>query len=91
MQTPGSLILKQDPEIIIHNSDPLILIPNELDITSTPYFDTTIIAYEIEVLPAGKKIAFNLLDYEDFTIPYITDKIPNSPAGHQFTIQTKSL
>ena len=39
--------------------------------------------YEIELPPLGKKVGFNLLDDEDFKIPYITDTIPNSPAGHQ--------
>ena len=29
------------------------------------------------------------MDYEDFTIPYITDAIPNSLAGHQLTSQAK--
>ena len=32
------------------------------------------ITYEIELSPSGKKVGFNLLDYEDFKIPYITDK-----------------
>ena len=31
----------------------------------------------------------NLLDDEDFTIPYITDTIPNYPAGHQLLSQAK--
>ena len=35
------------------------------------------------------KIGFNLLDYEDFTIPYITDPIPNSPDDHQLPTQGK--
>ena len=39
--------------------------------------------------PSGKKIGFNLLDDEDFTIPYITDTIHNSPAGHQLPYQAK--
>ena len=43
------------------------------------------ITYDIELPPSGKKIGFNLLDDEDFKTPYITDIIPNSPAGHQLT------
>ena len=39
--------------------------------------------------PFGKKVVFNLLDDEDFTIPYITDTIPNSSAGHQLPAQAK--
>ena len=35
------------------------------------------------------KIGFNLLDYGDFTIPYIIDTIPNSPAVHQLMTQVK--
>ena len=81
--TPGSLLLQQDPESHFHNSDLLNLIPCEIDIISTTFCDTTILTYEIELPPSGKKFGFNLLDGEDFTIPYITDTIPNSPAGHQ--------
>ena len=51
--------------------------PCELDLTSTPFSNTTIIIYKIELPPSGKKVGINLLDDEDFTIPYITDTIPN--------------
>ena len=71
------------------HSDLLNLIPCEINLTSTPFSDETIITYEIELPPSGKKIGFNLLDDEDFTIPYITDTIPNSPAGHQLPSQAK--
>ena len=36
-----------------------------------------------------KKIGFNLLDDEDFTIPYIIDTILNAPDGHKLTTQAK--
>ena len=81
--TPGYLLLQQDLESFIHNSELLNLIPCELDIKSTLFCDTTILTYEIELPPSGKKIGFNLLDYEDFIIPYVTDKIINSPSGCQ--------
>ena len=29
------------------------------------------------------------MDYEDFTIPYINDTIPNQPAGCQLPAQAK--
>ena len=45
------------------------------------------ITYEIELPPSGKKVGFNLLDDEYFTIPYITDTISNSSAVHQLTSQ----
>ena len=83
------MLLRQDPEGHIHNSDLLNLIPCELDLTSTSFRDDTIIIYDIELPPSGKKIGFNLLNDEDFTIPYITDTIPNSPAGHQLPSQAK--
>ena len=35
------------------------------------------ITYEIELPPSEKKVVFNLLDDEDFTIPHITDTVPN--------------
>ena len=35
--TPGSLFLKQDHEIICHNQDLINLIPCEIDATSTPF------------------------------------------------------
>ena len=61
----------------------------ELDITSTPFFDTIILTYKIELPNSGNKVSFNLLDDEDFTTPYITDTIPNFPAGHQPPSQDK--
>ena len=87
--TPGSLLLRQDPEGHIHDSDLLNLIKWKLDITSNTFSDETIITYEIELPPSGKKIGFNLLDDEDFTIPYINDTNPNSPAGNQLPSQAK--
>ena len=45
--SPGYLLLRQDPEILIHNSKLLNLIICELDITSTTFSDTTILTYEI--------------------------------------------
>ena len=65
------------------------MIPCELDPKYTPFCDTKILTHEIELPPSGKKVGFNLLDDEDFTIPYITDKITNSPAGHQLPAQAK--
>ena len=61
----------------------------ELDLTSTPFCDTKIITYEIELPPSGNKIGFNLLDDEYFTIPFVTKTIPNSPSGHQLPTQDK--
>ena len=87
--TPGSLLLWQDSEGHIHNSDLLNMIPCELDLTYTSFRDEIIIKYNIELPPSGKKIGFHLLDDEDFTIPYITNTIPNSPAGHQLPSQAK--
>ena len=37
-----------------------------------------------------KKVDFNLLDDEYFIIPYITDTIPNSSAGHQLPEQANN-
>ena len=73
---PYYLLLQQDPESIIHNSDLLKFILRELDLTSTQLCDTTILTYEIELPPDGRKIGINLLDDEDFTIPYVTNTIP---------------
>ena len=46
-RTPGSLLLRQDPEGNIHDSDLLNLITCELYLTSTPFRDTTILKYKI--------------------------------------------
>ena len=81
--TPGYLILCKDPEGPIHESDLLNLIACKLDLTSTPFSDTQIITYGIELPPSVNKVGFNLLDDEYFTITYITDTTPNSPADHQ--------
>ena len=57
--------------------------------SSTPFSDETMITYDIELPTSGKKIGFSLLHDEDFIIPYITDTIPNSPAGHQLPSHAK--
>ena len=67
------------------------MIPCELDIKSNPFSDTTILTYEIELPPAGNKIRFNLLDYEDFTIPCVIDKITNETASNQIITQAKKM
>ena len=69
----------------------LKLVPCYLDIKSTPLHDATIITYVIYLPPSENEISFNLLYDGDFTILYIIDKIPNSPAGHQFPIQAKII
>ena len=45
--TPGSLLLRQDPDSHINNSDLLKLIPCEPGLTSTPFRDTKIITCKI--------------------------------------------
>ena len=45
-RTTGSLLLQQDPEGHIHDSELINLIPCELDITSTQFSDETIITYD---------------------------------------------
>ena len=72
--TQSYLLLQKYPGSLIHNSDILNLIPCELDLTSTKFSNTKIITYEIDLPPSGNKIGFNLLDVEDFTINYVTDK-----------------
>ena len=67
------------------------MIPCELDIEFTDFFDTKMITYEIELHPSGRKVGFNLLDDEYFTIPYITDTIPNSSAVHQHPDRLKEM
>ena len=66
--------LRKDPESHVHNSDLLNLIPCQLDLITTPFSDATILTYEIELPTSVKKVGFNLMDDEYFTIPYITDK-----------------
>ena len=65
------------------------MIPCELDLVSTPFCDTKVLIYEIELPPDEKKIGFNSLDDEYFMTPYVTETIPNSPDGHQLTTQAK--
>ena len=45
--TPVYLLLQQYPESLIHNSYSLDLIPNELNLTSTPFRDTKLLTYEV--------------------------------------------
>ena len=65
----------------------LNLIPYKLYLIPNPFSDIKIIAYEIELPPAGNKIGVNLLDDEDFTIPSIIYTIPNSPDINRLTTQ----
>ena len=60
-----------------------------LYLTYNPFCDTTILTYEIELPSSGKKIGFNLLNDEYFTILYVVDTTPHSPAGHQLLTQAK--
>ena len=59
------------------------MIACEIDLTSTTFSNTTIPSYEIELTPFVNKIGFNLLEDEEFTIPYVTDTIQNSLDVHQ--------
>ena len=43
----GSLLIQQDPERHVFNTDLLNFIPCELYLTSTTFFNTTILTYEI--------------------------------------------
>ena len=87
--TPGSLLLQQDSEILLHHLDLINFIPRKIDLTSTLFRDTTMTTYEIELHPSGKKIGFNSLDNEYFTIHYVIDTTPNSPVGYQLPTQAK--
>ena len=60
--TPGLIILQDDTEgFLQQNPGKLNLIPCEFDLSSTPFFYIeTMITYEIELLPSGKKIGLNL-------------------------------
>ena len=61
----------------------------ELDPTSNKFSDTTTITYEIEIPTSGNKVGFNLLDDEDFTIPYVIYTIPHSPSDVQLPPQAQ--
>ena len=47
------------------------LMPCEIDLSYTPFEYATIFTYTIQLPTTGKKIGFNLMDDDDFTIPYI--------------------
>ena len=53
--------------------------------------DTIILIYEIGLPPAGKTIGLNLLDDEDYAIPFFIDTIPDSSSGHQLLKQAKKM
>ena len=57
---------------------------------SSPFSDAKMITYEIELTTFGNKTVFNLLDKEDFTIPFIIDKITNAPDSHQLVAQVNN-
>ena len=65
------------------------MLPFELDLKYNTFSDEKKIKYKTELPPYGNKTGFNLFDDDKFTITYIIDTIPNSPAGHQLTTQSK--
>ena len=83
------LLLQQDTETLVHNSDLINLIPCELNLTSTTVCYKTIPTYEIELPTYGNKTVLNLLYDKDFTTPYITYTITNLPEFHQLPTQAK--
>ena len=89
--TPGSLLLQQEPTGFLQNNDKLKFIPFELDLSSTPFGYEKIITYEIELPTAGKKIGSNLMDDDEFTIPYIIGTITNYLTFHLLLKQTKKI
>ena len=62
--TPGSLLIQQDTESLIHDSDLLNLITCEIYLTSNKCFDATMTTYDIDTPPDGSIICFDLLDDE---------------------------
>ena len=74
------IFIIQTYSILFHVN--LILHPLHLDMKQLSHMT-------LSYLPQERKIGFNLLDDEDFTIPYITDTIPNSPDGHRLPPQAK--
>ena len=67
------------------------MITCELDLTSTPFRDTKILTYGIELPPSGKKIILNIFYFEDFTITYVIDTIQNSPTVHKIPTKANFL
>ena len=65
------------------------MIPCETDLTSTPFWDTTVLTYEIVLPPDERKAGFNLLVDEDFIIPFVINTISSSPSRHQLPTQDK--
>ena len=89
--TPRYLLLQKYHECLIHNLDLINFITCELDLTSIPFIDKTIITCEIKLPPSGNIIGFSLLSDEYFTIYFTVDTIPNSPAGHQLPTQANKM
>ena len=88
MHTHGYLQLQKYIEGFIHNNTRQInLVPYKLDLSETPFSYKTIFKYELQLPSLGEKIDLKLMNDEKFTITYIFDAIPNSPAGHQIPSQ----
>ena len=52
---------------------------------------STIFKSELEISPQVKKSGTNLMDNDDFNIPYVVEFVPNFLAGHQFPDKTKKI
>ena len=89
--TPGSLHLQHNSGIIFqHHYIQIDLITYELKLSDTPFTKSTIVNYELEIPPQGKKFGINLMDDDDFNIPYIVELVPNYLAGHKLPDQAKN-
>ena len=88
--TPGSLHLQHNSEIIFQRHCIHIdLIPYELELSDTPFTKSTILNSELELPPQGKKFGINLMDDDDFNIPYIFEMVLDYLVGNQLPDHTK--
>ena len=51
----------------------------ELELYYKPSVDATVVQYDLGFPPMGDKIGLNLIDDDDFNIPYVLSAITNSP------------
>ena len=87
-----SLHLHHNPEIVLqYHHIHIDLILYELELSDTPFMKSTIIKSELEISPQGKNSGMNLMDNDDFNIPYVVEFVPNFLAGHQFPDKTKKI
>ena len=66
------------------------LITFKIDLSKTPFTESTIVQYQLGITTQGNKISLSLIDNDYFNIPYIVYMVPKYPAGYKLPYQANN-